>query len=121
MNKRTVLIGASEKADRYAFRAINKLREAGHSVHALALKPGQVNDVVFKTGQPIIKDDIDTVTLYVGPANQKAYYDYILSLKPKRVIFNPGTENPEFKELLEAQGINTLEACTLVLLTTKQY
>lgn len=66
-------------------------------------------------------DDIDTVTLYLNPANQVPYYDYIISLKPKRIIFNPGTENDELESLANKNGIQTMEACTLVLLSTSQY
>ncbi|MDC7223684.1 MAG: CoA-binding protein [Spirochaetales bacterium] len=120
MKKKTLVIGASTKPERYAYKAIRKLRSHGHPVCALSLKPGQVEDVEFTT-EPSHFDDIDTVTLYVGPQNQPAYYDYVKSLKPKRVLFNPGTENPEFREMLETAGIEPVEACTLVLLSTDQY
>ncbi len=120
MDKKTLVIGASEKPERYAYKAIRKLRSHGHSVLALSLKPGRVDDVEFFTEQ-IPLEGIDTVTLYVGPLNQGAYYDYVKSLRPKRVLFNPGTENPEFQKQLEEAGIEAVEACTLVLLSTAQY
>ncbi len=120
MNKRVLVIGASQNRERYSFRAVNLLRDKGYEVCALALRPGQVGDVVFQTGMPAF-EGVDTVTLYVGPKNQGAFYDYVLSLRPRRVIFNPGTENEEFQGLLRDQGILVLEACTLVLLTTGQF
>lgn len=120
MEKSTLVIGASTKPERYAFKAITKLRDQGHPVFALSLKPGKVEDVEFTTERKSYPG-LDTVTLYVGPAHQSDFYDYVLSLKPKRVIFNPGTENPEFQNLLKEAGIEAKEACTLVLLTTNQF
>jgi len=120
MNKKTLVLGASENPSRYSYLAINKLRSKGHEVIALGKKTGIVSDVSIQTGQPAI-EDIDTVTLYLNQANQAAYQDYILSLKPKRIVFNPGAENPELEELAEKQGIKTMEACTLVLLSTGQF
>ena len=120
MKKHTLVIGASTRPERYAFKAIQKLRMNGYPVYALSLKPGKVDDVEFFTEQKPL-EDVDTVTLYVGPQNQSAYYEYVKSLKPRRVLFNPGTENPEFQELLKEEGIEPVEACTLVLLSTGQY
>lgn len=120
MEKSTLVIGASTKPERYAYKAITRLREKGHPVYALALKPGKVEDVEFTTERKSYSD-LDTVTLYVGPAHQSDYYDYVISLKPQRVIFNPGTENPEFEKRLTEAGIEAKEACTLVLLTTNQF
>lgn len=120
MNKTTLVIGASNKPERYAYKAIVRLREKGHKVYGLALKPGSVNDVDFMTEQTPL-NDIDTVTLYVGPQHQEGYREYIMSLKPKRVLFNPGTENPSLQKTLQDKGINVMEACTLVLLSTGQY
>lgn len=120
MSKKTVVIGASTNPDRYAYKAIEKLRSQGHPVHGVALKPGKVGDVEFDTGKPDY-EGVDTVTLYVGPRHQRDYYDYVVSLGPRRVLFNPGTENPEFKEFLREKGIEPVEACTLVLLGTNQY
>ena len=89
-------------------------------VKAIGRKDTQVADVAIEK-TPVVHEDIDTVTLYLNPANQKQYYDYILSLSPKRIIFNPGAENEELEKLAEARGIKTMEACTLVLLATGQY
>jgi predicted CoA-binding protein len=118
--KRTLVIGASEKPERYSNKAIRRLRENGHEVIALGSRPGQVEDVVFETEKKKF-DGLDTVTLYVGPQNQNDLIDYVISLKPNRVIFNPGTENPEFEKKLKKEGIRPEEACTLVLLATGQF
>lgn len=120
MNIKTLVIGASTKPERYSFKAINRLVEAGHSVEALAIKPGNTAGVEFRTAKDPL-EGIHSVTLYVSAKHQPEYYDYIISLRPKRVIFNPGTENREFQDKLEQEGIEALEACTLVLLTTNQY
>jgi hypothetical protein len=118
--KKTLVIGASENPERYSFKAINALVQHGHEVVALGLRPGNVAGIQFETEKKPF-GNIDTVTLYVGPKNQPEYYDYIIALKPRRVIFNPGTENPEFVEKLEAAGIYPEIACTLVLLATGQF
>lgn len=120
MDKKTLVIGASEKPERYSYKAIKRLVEHGHNVKALSLRPGQVDNVDFDV-ENIAYTGIDTVTMYVGPKNQNPYFDYIESLKPRRVIFNPGTENPEFYKRLKNEDIEVLEACTLVLLATDQY
>ena len=120
MKKKTLVIGASEKPERYSFKAITKLKAFGHPVEAIGLKFGEVAGVMFKKGEPKL-EGIDTVTLYVGPANQPAFYEYIVSLKPKRILFNPGTENPEFYEIARKNNIQVEVACTLVLLATGQY
>jgi len=120
MNKPTLVLGASIKPERYSNIAINRLRDNGHQVKAFGLKPGIVSDISIDT-ELIAYEDIETVTMYINPIRQEPYYDYIVSLNPKRVIFNPGTENPEFYKLLEENGIETEVACTLVLLATNQY
>lgn len=120
MGKKTLVLGASENPSRYSNLAIHRLRSKGHEVVAIGKKKGQVLDVEIITEQPEM-DDIDTVTLYVNPTNQQPYIDYILSLKPKRIIFNPGTENVQLEALAEEQGIKPVEACTLVMLGTGQY
>jgi len=120
MSKPTLVIGASTNPERYAFKAITSLVNHNHKVYALGLKAGEVKGVIFDTEKVQYKD-IDTVTLYVGPQNQPSYFDYIESLNPKRVVFNPGTENEEFEQRLSAKGIEAVEACTLVLLSTGQY
>jgi predicted CoA-binding protein len=119
--KKTMIIGASIKPDRYAFKAAHKLNENGHSIVLLGKSNGQV------LGQPIITDqmylptDIDTITLYVSPQHQAEWQDYILSVNPQRVIFNPGTENPVLEAVLMAHQIEVLEACTLVMLSVGTY
>lgn len=118
--KRTLVIGASENPERYSYKAINALRSHGHEVFAIGGRPGTVADVTFDQEMKAF-EQIDTVTLYVGPKNQPVYYNYILKLNPRRVIFNPGTENPELQDMLMAAGIYPEIACTLVLLATDQF
>ncbi len=120
MSKKTLVLGASLKPDRYSNFAIRRLVKKKHEVVAVGLMEGDVDRVKIEIGKPSF-DTIDTVTLYMNPKRQIDYYDYIISLNPKRVIFNPGTENIEFVELLERNTIETEVACTLVLLTTNQY
>ncbi|AJR03416.1 CoA-binding protein [Siansivirga zeaxanthinifaciens] len=120
MNKKTLVVGASLKPDRYSNFAIRKLKNSNIEVVALGLKSGEVAGV-FISKDLVDYKDIHTVTLYLNPQNQIAYYDYIVSLKPKRVIFNPGTENSEFYKILDENNINYEVACTLVLLSTNQF
>lgn len=120
MNKKTLVIGASLKEDRYSNIAIHRLVNNHHKVVAFGLKEGAVAGVQIDTDL-LPYEDIDTVTLYLNPEHQKFYYDFIISLQPKRVIFNPGTENSEFQNLLKQNNIFFEEACTLVLLGTNQY
>lgn len=120
MIKKTLVIGASEKPERYSNKAIKALKQNGHPVVAIAPRKGEVDGVSFETEKKTFQD-IDTVTLYVGPRIQPEYYDYILKLNPKRVIFNPGTENAEFYTKLKSQDIQAVEACTLVLLSIGAY
>ena len=118
--KKTLVLGASENPARYSNMAINRLRTHKHPVVAIGNRKGKVNDVEIITEHPAM-DDIDTITLYLNPTNQVPYYDYIMSLKPRRVIFNPGTENDELEKKLVQKGVITQEACTLVMLATGQY
>jgi uncharacterized protein len=118
--KKTLVLGASENPQRYSNLAIHKLRQHDHEVVAIGNRKGAVEDVAIGTEQ-IPVPDVNTVTLYLNPANQKPYYDYIIGLKPERIIFNPGTENSELELLARHNGIATMEACTLVLLSTGQY
>ena len=120
INKKTLVIGASEEPSRYANMAIKSLRKHEHDVVAIGKTEGTVMDVNFDNKMKPF-EDIDTVTLYINPSRQEAYYDFILSLKPKRIIFNPGTENIELERIAEGEGIYVMEACTLVLLSTGQY
>ncbi len=118
--KKTVVVGASDNPSRYSFLAVERLLEKGHHVVAVGKREGKIKDTPILTGQPIV-NDVDTVTLYLNPSLQAAAYDYILQLQPRRVIFNPGTENPEFEEILRNKGIEPLEACTLVMLASGLY
>lgn len=119
--KKTLVLGATDNPSRFAYKAIHKLKQHGHEVVPVGIRKGEVG------GQPIITDKeqpvegVDTVTLYVGPQNQPSWYDYILSVKPKRIIFNPGTENRELEQLAEDANIETLHHCTLVMLATDSY
>jgi len=118
--KKTLIIGASNNPERYSYKAAERLLSHGHEIELLGLRP----DVIFGHTIDTEKknyEHLDTVTMYVGPQRQPEYYDYVLSLKPQRVVFNPGTENKEFEDLLNKNGIQTEEACTLVLLGTGQY
>lgn len=117
---KTVVIGASENTDRYSNRAVRSLVHHNEPVIAVGLRHGKIGEVEILTGFPKL-EDVETVTLYVGPQNQPSWYDYILSLKPKRIIFNPGTENPELEKLCAEAGIETVEACTLVMLSVGTY
>lgn len=118
--KKTLVLGASENPGRYSNMAIKRLLMHGHSVVAVGRKDGIAHGVDIHPGLPE-HEEIDTVTMYLNPHNQIPYYDYILSLKPRRLIFNPGSENPELEELANEKGIQVLEACTLVMLGTGQY
>lgn len=118
--KKTLVVGASANPERYSHLAINSLRRHGHEVVAIGRNEGIVNDVRIQTGKPGF-EDIDTVTLYLNPAHQAEFYDYVFDLKPKRIIFNPGAENPDFFQKANEAGIEALEACTLVLLSTGQF
>ncbi|NQY05964.1 MAG: CoA-binding protein [Flavobacteriaceae bacterium] len=120
MNKKTLVFGASLKSERYANMAMRRLVNAEHEVVAFGLRKGEVAGVAIDNSL-LDYSDIDTVTLYLGARHQSAYYEYIISLNPKRVIFNPGTENPEFQELLNQHQIEFENACTLVLLGINQY
>ncbi len=117
----TLVIGASDKPDRYAYKVAMGLISRGYQVVLFGIKPGEVMGVKFVTEFPTQIDDLDTVTLYINPTVQENYYAKILALKPRRIIFNPGTENPEFEKMCEDQGIEVQESCNLVMLSTGQY
>ncbi|MGZ3867094.1 MAG: CoA-binding protein [Bacteroidia bacterium] len=118
--KKTVVIGASENPERYAFKAVASLVAHKQEVVAVGLKDGKILNIPITSEKKIIPD-VDTVTMYVGAKNQPAWYDYILSLKPKRIIFNPGAENDEFAAMARKNGIEVVEACTLVMLSIGNY
>lgn len=120
MSKNTVVIGASPNFDRYSYKATVSLLSHGHTVYPVGMRAGKINELNIITDKPIIKD-VDTVTLYVGPQNQATWQEYIFALRPKRIIFNPGTENPEFEKAATKKGIECIEACTLVMLSIGNY
>ena len=116
----TLVLGASLNANRYSYQAIMSLKDHSIEVKAIGLKSGVVHGVNIVSSMEAFQN-IHTVSLYLNPKRQEFYYDYVLELKPKRVIFNPGTENPEFFQKLKNSGIDIEVACTLVLLRTNQY
>jgi uncharacterized protein len=118
--KKTLVMGASTNTARYSYLAVKRLKSLDHQVIAFGKTPGLIGEIHIETTW---KDwqDVDTVTLYLNAEHQKKYYSEILSLKPKRIIFNPGAENEELEELAKKQQITTLDACTLVMLSTGQY
>lgn len=116
----TLVIGASTKPWRYSYKAIKALRNHKHNVVAIGLREGKIDNVFITRELPegII---IDTVTMYIGAARQLSYYDFLINLNSRRVIFNPGAENGELAEKLKANGVEVIEACTLVMLANGQY
>ncbi|MEO8795560.1 MAG: CoA-binding protein [Daejeonella sp.] len=118
--KKTLIIGATNNPGRYANLAAHRLVKHGHEIVNVGIKKGEVAGVDIERPD-VIHPDVDTITLYIGPQHQAEYFDYILKTKPKRIIFNPGTENFELEELARENQIETLDACTLVLLSTGQY
>lgn len=120
MGKKTLILGASTNPERYSYLALRDLLAHGHPVIAVG-KSGGVQEGITIHKEPVKEENIDTVTLYLNPAHQKQYYDYILGLRPKRIIFNPGTENRELAKLAEETGIQPVMACTLVMLRSGSY
>jgi predicted CoA-binding protein len=118
--KKTLVIGASENPARYSNKAINSLLDKGHEVLAIGNGKGKVAGVDYSSEKTMFAN-VDTVTLYINPKIQENYLDYIINLKPARLIFNPGTENEKLYNLAKVHGIEVLEACTLVMLATNQY
>lgn len=119
--KKTLVIGASPNEERYAYKAARSLENHQHDTVLFGIKRGEINGRKILNDWPETIENLDTVTLYIGPDKQPAMYDQILALNPKRIIFNPGTENTEFVKLAQQKGIETENACTLVLLSTGQY
>ena len=120
-NAVTLVLGASENPSRYSHKAVLSLRKQELPVIAVGKRPGRIADVEIQTGKPKPEESVDTVTLYLSIENQEDMIEYVLSLKPRRIIFNPGAENDHFAELARKKGIHTLDACTLVMLSTGQY
>jgi len=118
--KRTIVLGASPNPERYSHKAVIALDKKGHEVFPLGIKTGQIGDIDIITELPII-NYVHTLTMYLRAEKQRPLYDYILKLKPKRIIFNPGAENPELAKMAIQQGIKVEDACTLVLLSTGQF
>ena len=119
-DKKTLILGATPNAGRYAYAAANRLTKSGYTIVNVGLKSGEVAGVPIEKPEEI-HNDIDTITLYVGPQNQPPLYDYILATHPKRIIFNPGTENAELRRMANEKGIDTEYACTLVMLSIGEY
>lgn len=118
--KKTLILGATPNPVRYAYLAAHRLVQAGHEIVNVGIKKGEVAGEEIKRADHILTD-VDTITLYIGPELQPQYYDYIIQTRPNRIVFNPGTENAELETLARQHGIDTLRACTLVLLSTGQY
>lgn len=120
--KKTLVVGATANTSRYAFLAARMLNEYGHEFVPIGIKKETVlgKEILNLREKPPI-DNIDTITLYIGPQNQPEWYGYLLSLKPKRIIFNPGTENDEFEKMAEAKNVEVVEGCTLVMLRSNQF
>ena len=118
--KKTLVLGASENPARYSNIAVRRLKNAGHEVIAVGRREGEIDEIKIQTSLPV-DTDIDTVTMYLNEENQKQYYDALLKLHPKRIIFNPGAENEELENLAAKKNIETIEACTLVLLSIGDY
>ncbi|NJM24827.1 MAG: CoA-binding protein [Bacteroidia bacterium] len=120
--KKTVIVGATPNPSRYAYLAAHMLKEYGHEIVPLGIKQASVaGETIINIRDKPAVEAVDTITLYIGPQRQPEWYSYLLAMKPKRIIFNPGTENADFMQRAEDQGVEVLEACTLVLLRSRQY
>jgi predicted CoA-binding protein len=119
-DKKTLILGATPDTSRYAYLAANRLVRTGHTIVNVGIKQGEVAGVPIEKPETL-HDDIDTITLYIGTRNQPPLYDYILGTNPKRIIFNPGTENSELARMAKERNIETIQACTLVMLSTGEY
>lgn len=120
MKKTTLVLGASENPDRYANKAVHALLKNGHPVIAVGKTGGKIGDTIIEREWPDMAQ-VHTLTMYLNPTHQKQFYNSILTLAPQRIIFNPGAENEELESLAKANGIETVDACTLVLLSIGQY
>lgn len=118
--KPTLILGATTNPNRYAYIAAQRLTAHGHQIIPVGIKQGELAGQTILNGKPDVPE-VDTVTLYVGPRHQPEYYDWLMRVAPRRIIFNPGTENGELMKLARAQGIDVVSACTLVMLATDQY
>lgn len=120
MSKKTMVLGASLKPQRVSHQAIHRLVGNGHEVVAVGLRAGQVAGVPVHTDRPL-PENLDTLTLYLNAGNQQKFYDYIEKLNPRRIIFNPGAENPELYQKWKERGGEAINACTLVMLALGNY
>lgn len=118
--KKTLVLGASSNPSRYSYLAMNRLKAHKHPVVAVGRREAEVGGIAISKS-PVVEDNVDTVTLYLNPTHQEEYYDYILGLNPSRIIFNPGTENPELMRMAKERGIEPVIGCTLVMLASGQY
>jgi predicted CoA-binding protein len=118
--KKTLVLGASPNPSRYAYTAVRRLKANGHEVIPLGIRDGEIDGIKILNGQPDLQD-VHTVTVYLNPVRQAEYYGYLLNLRPKRIIFNPGAENPELMQLAKKEGIEVQTACTLVLLSIDDF
>ncbi len=117
---KNVVLGASPNHSRYSNKAVRSLLKRDHEVVPVGTKSGEIKELEIKTGKPDIPD-VETVLLYLPPNRQSEYYDYVIGLKPRRVIFNPGTHNQEFIDLIKENGIEAVEDCALIMLNTGDY
>ena len=115
-----LILGATENPDRYSCKTAKALDRNGYEVVAVGFKSGFIKHIIIRTGMPEI-DDVDTVLLYMGKKKQSEFHDYIIGLKPRRVIFNPGAENPELQEILKEKGIEAIEDCGLIMINTDSF
>ena len=120
MNKKTVVIGASENPIRYSYKATLSLVDKQHEVIPIGIRSGKIAGLEIITNRPLI-ENVNTVTIYVSPLNQEMWKSYVESLNPQRIIFNPGTENPTWQKELIEKNIEVIEACTLVMLAVGNY
>jgi predicted CoA-binding protein len=118
--KKTVVLGASPNPARYSFKAVKSLLRYGHEVVAVGFRPGVIYDTFIKLGTPDI-DGVHTIAMYIGEQRQEEFHDYIISLKPRRVIFNPGTLNPPLMKELKEHGVEVIDGCTLVMLDNEEF
>lgn len=120
MSKKTIVLGASTNTSRVSHQAVHRLKNKGHEVVPVSLKKGSIAGIEIQNGTPEVAG-VDTITMYLNAKNQEAYYDYILGLEPKRIIFNPGAENKELYQMARERGIAVENACTLVMLSVGNY
>ncbi len=115
-----LVLGATENPDRFSCKAVKSLDRNGYDVVAVGFRSGYIKDIEILTGTPDI-ENVDTVLLYIGKNKQQEYYDYLIRLKPRRVIFNPGAENPELQAILHEKGIDAVNDCALIMINTDSF